>query len=88
MAKSTIFCKHAEAKFNILRQHGIIISKKEIIDVVLGPEKILSGGHFRKIAQKPFNSNKLLRVIFEETKDSIIIITFYPAKRRRYENQL
>lgn len=88
MPKNIIFCKHAELKFSILKRHGVNISKEEIIDAILRPDKILSGGHFRKIAQKPFNSEKILRVIFEETKDSIIVITFYPAKRRRYENQL
>ena len=88
MPKKIIFCTHAEHKFIVLKQHGVKISKARIIDVITNAENITIGEHSRKIAQKPFNSDHLLRVIFEEANDLITVITFYPAKRSRYEHQL
>jgi len=42
----------------------------------------------RKIAQKQVNSKHLIRVVYEEKGDDVVIITFYPARRKRYENKL
>ena len=42
----------------------------------------------RFIVQGPVDENHVMRVVIE-IKDNIIkIITFYPARRERYENQL
>jgi len=86
MPKKIIFCTHAENKFRILNKHDLKITKAQISDVIINAENIIKGERSRKIAQKPFNSEYLLRVIFEETDESITIITFYPAKRSRYEH--
>ena len=86
MPKKIIFCTHAENKFRILKQHGLKLTKAQINNVIINAENIINGIHPRKIAQKPFNSEYLLRVIFEETNELITVITFYPAKRSRYEH--
>ncbi|MBU1062540.1 MAG: DUF4258 domain-containing protein [Candidatus Omnitrophica bacterium] len=86
MSKKIVFCTHAENKFRILKQHGVKLSKAQITNVIINSENITEGEHSRKIAQKPFDSEYLLRVIFEEVEDLITVITFYPAKRSRYEH--
>ena len=86
MSKKIIFCPHAENKFRILKQHGLQLSKSQITDVITNAENVIEGERSRKIAQKSFDSEYLLRVIFEETNDLITVITFYPAKRSRYEH--
>ena len=86
MPKKITFCSHAENKFRILKQHGLKLTKQQITDVIINAETIIDGGHSRKIAQRPSNSEYLLRVIFEETNELITVITFYPAKRSRYEH--
>ncbi|MBU4457238.1 MAG: DUF4258 domain-containing protein [Candidatus Omnitrophica bacterium] len=86
MPKKIIFCTHAENKFRILAKHGLKIAKTQILDAINNAESIVEGERSRKIAQRPFNSEYLLRVIFEETDELITVITFYPAKRSRYEH--
>ena len=86
MPKKIIFCAHAENKFRILNKHGLKITKAQITDVIINAENTFESERSRKIAQKPFDSEYLLRVIFEETDKLITVITFYPAKRSRYEH--
>ena len=86
--KKVKFCKHAELKFQIFKKHGVDFTKSQIEEVVSHPDKIIEAEKSRRIAQKVMNTQYLIRVIFEESKDSITIITFYPARRNRYENKL
>lgn len=84
--KKIKFCSHAELKFRILKKHGINFTKSQIERVLSNPDKIIETEGSRHIAQKTMNGHHLIRVIFEETKDAIIVITFYPARRSRYED--
>ncbi|MBI4600160.1 hypothetical protein HY732_04570 [Candidatus Uhrbacteria bacterium] len=34
------FTKHAEEKFTILRNHGVIVSRKNVVDVLADPDEI------------------------------------------------
>jgi uncharacterized DUF497 family protein len=86
MVKKVIFSKHAEIKLRILKKHGINFSKTLIENAVVNPDKIIRAEKSRLIAQKLYNSDHLIRVIFEETANCITIITFYPARRSRYED--
>ncbi|GIU70807.1 MAG: hypothetical protein KatS3mg003_0286 [Candidatus Nitrosocaldaceae archaeon] len=40
------------------------------------------------IAEKIIDEELLLRVIYEIKEDKIMIITFYPARRERYESKI
>lgn len=84
--KKIEFCGHAEIKFQILKKHGVHLTKSQIVEIVSTPDKIIDAEKSRRIAQKTMNSHHLIRVIFEETKDAIIVVTFYPARRSRYED--
>lgn len=57
-------------------------------DYVKNPEKVLPGKHGRLIAQEVLDEEHLLRVIYEDKGKEIVIITFYPARRERYEDQI
>lgn len=83
-----IFSSHAENKFDILKHHGFDISKKTIISTLEGPDKVEAGYKSRKIAQKNIDETHVIRVIFEEFPEMLRVITFYPARRYRYEDQL
>jgi len=83
-----IYTSHAEIKFGILKKYGINYSKPQIEDVLQNPEKVEDSRKNRKIAQKQANSKHLIRVVYEEKDNDLIIITFYPARRKRYENKL
>lgn len=81
------FTKHAKEKFNILLRHGVRISENKVIDTVENPEIV----DYRRlpllIAQSSFGKNRVLRVVYENKKNLIIIITFYPGKKLQYEKK-
>ena len=79
------FSKHALLKISVLEAHGIKISKEMIEDVVLFPDKTEKGYKDRLIAQKRYNDEHVLRVVYEKHPERIFIITVYPGRRSRYE---
>ena len=40
----------------------------------------------RKIAQKVIDERHVIRIVYEDLPDQVRIITFYPGRRRRYED--
>ncbi|MBC8386659.1 MAG: DUF4258 domain-containing protein [Actinobacteria bacterium] len=86
--KKIIFSNHLIEKIKILNKHGFQINKKMVVDIMKNPDKIINGYKDRKIAQKIIDERHFIRIIFMEYLGSKRIITVYPAKRSRYENQV
>lgn len=83
-----VFTYHALEKFSVLRRHNYKIDEENVLKAVKGPDKVTPGKKARLIAQKALDEEHLLRVIYEVKGKEIVIITFYPARRERYENQI
>jgi len=66
-----IFIEHALER---MKERGI--SKNLVINAIRYPDSVDHGYGGRKVAQKCIDG-KLLRVIYEEHKDKIIVITAY-----------
>ena len=88
MVKRIVFSSHAQEKFDILWRHGVRLTKEQVEDTVRRPLKVGPAFKGRMVAQKLLDADHLIRVIYEEEDDIINIITFYPARRDRYEGQL
>ena len=86
--KKIIFSSHAEDKFAILKHHGFDVSRKTIISALEVPDKVEAGYKNRKIAQKNIDESHVIRVIFEELPTMVKVLTFYPGRRKRYEDQI
>ena len=69
------FSKHAKLKFEILKEHGFPISKKQIIDTIKKADKKEKGKSNRYISQKPIDREHVLRVVYEKIDRKIVIIT-------------
>jgi len=83
------FSHHALLKFEVLAAHGLSLEKELVVNTVLKPAGVFEGPRGRKIAQGSLDESRVLRVVYEEKGDDIIVVTFYPGKRRRYEkNQI
>ncbi len=82
------FTRHAERKLEDLAEQGFLISREQIESALHSPERILKAERNRLIAQRTLDETHVLRVIYEEADDLITVITFYPARRRRYEGQV
>jgi Mor family transcriptional regulator len=76
--KEIRFHEHAETK---MRRRGI--SKEFALRTLENSEEVLEGKYDRKIAQKVFGEY-LLRVIFEEHENYMLVITLYITKPGRY----
>jgi len=83
---NVVFTRHAQLKLEILAAHGFKLTKQQVEDIVNMPQKVIKTKKGRLIAQSALDGTHLLRVVYREEKGIIKIITFYPARRQRYED--
>lgn len=86
--KQIKFCGHAEDKFEILERHGFSITRQQVEASVKFPDKVMEGRKDRKVYQKVISDTHLVRTICEESGEWIEVVTFYPGRRERYENEI
>ena len=79
------FSQHALDKFEVLRRHGLDLSQEQVEETVRRPDRVVPGYAGRLIAQGPLDARRVLRVVYEQGPQGIIIVTFYPGRRARYE---
>jgi hypothetical protein len=78
------FTKHATEKFDLLKRYGFEIEQKQVAEAVLRPERLDErGGQF--LATRVISRRHAIRVVYESRKDFLVIITFYPVRRDRYD---
>lgn len=79
------FSLHSLLKIQILRSHGIDVSKEIVEDIIRNPDRTDVGYKERLIAQKGFDETRVLRVVYETLPDKLYVVTVYPGRRSRYE---
>lgn len=84
MTKRIEFSQHALLKIEILESRGVTISTDFISETTRTPTKLEASGEGKFICQKRLNG-LVLRVVYQEYDDKILVITAYPGKRSRYE---
>lgn len=82
------FTNHAREKFIILGQHNFVIEETDVAQAILQPSEVKASRKNRFVAERAIDETHLLRVVYEASEDRIVVITFYPAKRSRYEDKL
>ena len=75
--------KHARDKFEFVRRYGFDINKREVIETVLNPDRLDERGG-KRLAIKVLDETYALRVVYEERKGYLAVITFHPVRRDRY----
>jgi hypothetical protein len=80
--KSIEFAPHAKEKLKRLTK--LQITEEKIIKTIENPENLTTGYFGRKIAQSKLTPELVLRVVYEEIDNKVLVITIYPAKRERY----
>ncbi len=48
--KKVVYESHAEEKFEILRRHGFVVSKRQVSETLRRPDKVEEGFRGRKVA--------------------------------------
>lgn len=79
------FSLHSLLKMEILKSHGMNVSKEIVENIVRNPDRIDIGYKDRLVAQKGFDEPRVLRVVYETLPDKIYVVTVYPGRRSRYE---
>lgn len=79
------FTKHAREKFEILARHGVSVTEAQVIETLTAPDR-LEKDQQPAVAQKALDDQHVLRVVFRSEGDDMIVVTFYPGRRQRYEN--
>jgi len=82
------FTHHARDKFLILERHNFTVAEETVIEAVRHPEKVERSRNNRFVAERAIDEEHLIRVVYEFRGDEIAIITFYPARKRRYEDKI
>lgn len=83
MDRKIRFTKHAAEKFDVLKRYGFEIRKKLVINAILDPEHLEEKNN-QFFATRTIDSKHSLRVVYENRKDYLVVITFYPVRRERY----
>jgi hypothetical protein len=78
-----MFTKHAIEKFDVMRNYGFEIQRKQIIETILDPESLYERDN-QFFATRGIESKHAVRVVYEKRKDYLVVITFYPVRRKRY----
>lgn len=81
------FTRHALDKFYILRSHGVRVLRSHVVRTVCEPERVDYSQLPFKIAQRAFDKNYVLRVVYKEQNGVKTIITFYPGRKSQYEKK-
>lgn len=80
-----VYTKHAEKKLKDLAMSGIKVLKRKINTTVRNPDHIDKETDYPKlIASGKLDTQHILRVVYKIDDGIIVIITCYPAKKRRY----
>jgi hypothetical protein len=77
------FTRHAREKFDLLSRFGFKVSQDQVIAVITAPDKTERRG-VQTFSTKVLDKELALRVVHEERKGIIVVITFYPVRRKRY----
>ncbi len=77
------FTVHALEKLELMREWGFVIDEEMVIEFLKHPQDIIHGYSGRFIAQSMLDENHVLRVVYEEGEE-ILVVTLYPGRRQRY----
>ena len=79
------FTRHALEKFEVLARHGFVVTRDQIVAALLTPDKVETERD-PPIAQKQLDDRHVLRIVFRVEGDDLVVVTFYPGRRRQYED--
>jgi len=79
------FTRHAKDKFSVLAAYGFVVSEEQVHETVMRPDSI-EEHKSERIAQKRLTKTHVLRVVYRVEDSEIVVITFYPGRRQRYED--
>jgi hypothetical protein len=74
--------RHAKEKFDVIRSYGFEVSRSQVERAIFAPDHTTRRG-VQTFSTIILDSRFGLRVVHEERKGIIVVITFYPIERKR-----
>jgi hypothetical protein len=82
------FTTHARRKFRVLKELGFEVNDDQVLKTIRKATTIERTWKNRFVASSRLNSTHILRVVYEKENGNIVVVTFYPSRRERYESKL
>ena len=82
------FTDHARRKFRVLEGLGFEVGEDTVSRIVVQSRVVERTWKERFVTVGQVNSRHLLRIVFEKENGNIVVVTFYPVRRGRYEGKL
>lgn len=79
------YTQHARYKFDVLARHGFPVTEQQVTEALMRPDEVIPQSESKYIAQKRIGESHVLRVIYRREGEDLVVITFYPGRRERYE---
>ena len=76
---------HAIQRLREERERGFDVDEDLAREILMRPFQTVPARGVRMFAQSPIDESHLLRVLFEEESDGLVIITVYIGARKQYE---
>lgn len=80
------YTQHALEKFQILKRYNFPVTQTQVEEVIRSPESTATQTGGRYVVQRSISTRHVLRVVYRKAADAIVVITFYPGRRSRYED--
>ncbi len=77
------FTKHAREKFALLEKYGFPLDEAAVRGTILNPSHV-DRRRGQVLAIRPFDEEYAIRVVYRLINDNIVVVTFYPVKRKRF----
>lgn len=81
--KKIRYTGHARQKFEFLRKYGFEVSEATVKETVVSPSRVDRRGD-QILALKPIDREYAIRVVYKMMNGNIVVVTFYPVKRERF----
>ncbi len=78
------FTKHASEKFELLKTYGFDVTKAFVTNTIMNPSRVDLRDD-QSLALRPLNEEYALRVVYKRINDNIVVVTFYPVRRARFD---
>lgn len=79
------YTRHARGKFKKIKKAGYSVKRKQVEQTIINPARVEQKSDELFIAMTLLDEKHVLRVVYRFENDIIVIITFYPGRRKSYE---
>jgi hypothetical protein len=83
LSRKIRFTKHAREKFALLERYGFPLAEAAVKGTILNPSRV-ERRRGQVLATRPLDEEYAIRVVYRFINDNILVVTFYPVKRKRF----